>query len=495
MAIPDYFGRNAVAIAQAISGSDEKRLQTMLSDVCVGVTLGSDAGGSEGRAAVDLLIRLLARLYPAMAVRDESDSGADREAAELARRVNPKINLSQKPTTEVAIGLVSGGRSTHRTVFAGCSGWTASLSGRVPQACGSSNNPFGAGLTACLASADVFRHVFLPGTELDHDLELTIPVASVAAAEDGDVTGHVGSLVLAGAGAVGNATAWALSRAQVFGSIEIVDDESIDLGNLQRYVLAERDAENKPKAEFVASKFAGTLTAEAYGYRLAEFLEKKSSRTDVLLLALDSANDRRAAQASLPRRICNAWTQPGDVGVSVHNFTNGACVSCLYLPEGQQNSEDVIIAEAFGVSDRLMEVRSLLHKGEGAPKSLLEAIAGARGIKLEKLLPFEGRLLRDLYSEGFCGGAVIPLEEMGFPADDVHVPLAHQSALAGVLLAASAVTLGQSEPDRSMIAQLDVLKPQGPFQVYPVAKDARGRCICQDSDYVEVYQAKYNVIP
>ena len=491
MSVPDYFRRNAVAIAQAISGSDEERLQTMLGDVCVGVTLGSDAGGSEGRAALDLLIRLLARLYPAIAVRDESDSGADREAAKLARRVNPKVNLSRKPTIEVAIGSVSGGGSPPRTVFAGCSGWTARLSAHIPQACGSSNNPFGAGLTACLAAADVFRHVFLPGAELNRDLEFTTPFACAATADDADVTGHIGGIVLAGAGAVGNAAAWALSRAQVQGSIEIVDDESIDLGNLQRYVLAERDAEGKQKAEFVASKFVGTLTADAYGCSLAEFLDRKGSSTDLVLLALDSANDRRAAQASLPRRICNAWTQPGDVGVSVHNFTNGACVSCLYQPEDQQRSEDVIIAESFGVSDRLMEVRTLLHKGEGAPMSLLQAIAGARGVELEKLLPFEGRPLRDLYSEGFCGGAVIPLDRIGAPTDDVHVPLAHQSALAGVLLGASAVIVGLSEPDHSMVAQFDVLKPQGQFQVYPVAKDSGGRCICQDLDYVEVYRDKY----
>ena len=80
MATPDYFRRNAIAIAQAISGLDEKRLETMLGDVCVGLALGSGATGSEGRAAVDLLVRIFARLYPAIAVRDESNGGADRDA-------------------------------------------------------------------------------------------------------------------------------------------------------------------------------------------------------------------------------------------------------------------------------------------------------------------------------------------------------------------------------------------------------------------------------
>ena len=182
--------------------------------------------------------------------------------------------------------------------------------------------------------------------------------------------------------------------------------------------------------------------------------------TVLLLLALDSAKDRRAAQASLPRRIANAWTQPGDLGVSRHDFLAGACVNCLYLPDGQSRNEDEIIAESFGVSDRLMEVRVLLQTNEGVPKNLLEAIAAARDIPLEKLDPFEGRPLRDLYTEGFCGGAVIPLGQIGTPANDVHVPLAHQSALAGVLLAAAGVRMALGGCAGSVAAQYDVLKPQ-----------------------------------
>ena len=491
MAIPDYFRRNAVAIAQAVSGLDEELLETKLGDVCVGVTIGSDAGGTEGRAAADLLVRLFARLYPAMAFRDESATDAGGHAADLALRVNPRIDLSQDPTIEVVIGSPTRTQSLDRMVFAGCDGWKATLSTQRPQVCGDSNNPFGAGLAACLAAADVFRHLFVPDRELDGDIDFTVPFGNDDAGDDPDVNADVGSLVLVGAGAIGNATAWALSRSQLRGSIDIVDAETIDLGNLQRYVLAERADENNQKANFIAERFMGTLEAEAYPCRLAEFLQSRDSRTDLLLLALDSAKDRRAAQASLPRRIANAWTRPNGLGVSIHNFTHGACVSCLYQPNGQQKSEDMVIAEAFGIPDKLMDVRTLLHSNGGAPRSLLQAIAAASGVNLETLLPFEGRPLRNLYSDGFCGGAVIPLDAIGAPAADVHVPLAHQSALAGILLAAAAVKLAQSEPEHSAVAQFDVLQPQERFQVHPVAKDPAGRCICQDKDYVDVYLEKF----
>ena len=491
MAIPDCFRRNAVAISQVIAGLDEERLASLLGGVCIGVTIGADAGSGEGRATVDLLIRLLARLYPAIVVRDEEDGGVADEARALAARINPCVDLTGQPTVEMVVGSARARPRAARTVFLGSAGWRARLSTRRPQACGATNNPFGAGLAACLAAAAVFRHVFLGEAEWVRDGELTVPVPAELADGTADLTGEMGNVVLAGAGAIGNAAAWALARSDLNGTIEIVDHESVDLGNLQRYVLAERKDENRLKAGLLARQFDRALVARAHDCRLADFLEKKHHKVENLLLALDSAKDRRGAQASLPRRIANAWTQPGDLGVSRHDFLGGACVNCLYLPDGRRRNDDEIVAEALGVPEKLMEVRVLLHGNGGVPKSLIEAIAKARKIALDKLLGFEGRPLRNLYAEGFCGGTVIPLSEIGAPADDVHVPLAHQSALAGVLLAAAAVEMSVRECTGSVVAQYDVLKRQERFQVYPARKRAGRYCICQDEDYRKVYRTKH----
>ena len=95
--------------------------------------------------------------------------------------------------------------------------------------------------------------------------------------------------------------------------------------------------------------------------------------------------------------VANAWTQPGDLGVSSHDFLEGACVNCLYLPDGEQKNEDQIIAESFGVPDRLMQVRTLLYKNEGAPRDLLVAIATARFLPLAKLLPLRAARCGPVY--------------------------------------------------------------------------------------------------
>ena len=489
MAVPDYFRRNAIAAAQAISGLDEERLAEQLAGVCVGVTLGRDAADAEGLALTELLIRLLARLYPSLSIRGESDDAVS-QARNLAARINPAVEFVDQPTIEVVVGVSELPSKAHR-VFVGSSAWSAAISAREVQQCGPSMVPFGAGAAACLAAANVFRYVFLPEPALDDDA--TFELLPQGAAGTGGLypTGDLGEVVLAGVGAIGNAAAWALARVDMIGTVVLVDFETIDLGNLQRYVLAERRHEHASKVRTAADYFTRNIKADPRDVDLAAFLEASGHRVDRLLLALDSARDRRVGQASLPRWIANAWTQPGDLGVSTHDFLTGACVHCLYLPSQKLPNEDELIAGTFGVPDRLMQIRELLHRGAGAPRDLLEGIATAKQVSLDRLMPFEGRSLRALYTEGFCGGAVVPLGTVGRPAGDVHVPLAHQSALAGVLLAATVVRHALGTPVQSTITQIDVLKPVPQAPTRPAAKDPRNICICQDPDYQRVYRAKY----
>lgn len=491
MAIPDYFERNAVAVAQAISGLDADRLASALDDVRVGITIARDAQGKEGQALTDLVIRLVSRLYPTLLFRAEQDQTLADRARELALRINPRVEFAGIPTVEIVIGAGRLRPWARRRIFAGSGAWTAKISTVRPQTCGDTNIPFGPGIAACLAAANLFRHCFLPEPRLDTNAEFAIFDTDELSPHSATLRDLSGEFVLAGAGAIGNAAAWALARTPMGGTLHVVDHEEVDLGNLQRYVLAERTDEHGSKPGVVSRYFCGSLIAKPFEGDLASFLESRKHRLNRLLLALDSARDRRAGQASLPRWIANAWTQPGDLGLSTHDFLNGACVCCLYLPDSAQMNEDAIIAESFGVPDRIMQIRILLHRNEGVPRDLLEAIAAARNVPLDRLLPFEGRRARDLYVEGFCGGAVIPLSQVGAPRADVHVPLAHQSAFAGVLLAAAAVRDVLAVQTGSHITQLDLLKPLPSVPTRIAAKDPRGICLCQDPDYRDVYERKF----
>lgn len=494
MSLPDYFDRNAVAAAQAISGLDKERLAHQLDRVVVGVTLGSDADTAEGRALADLLVRLLARLYPKLTLKAPGARALLATMEDLASCINPNIETGGTPTVEVVIGNPRLTRSKATRIFAGTRSWDGRVSASQTLSCGDSSIPFGAGIAACLVAANIFRHIFLASPQLDSD-------ATFSALENGEllkfrkrIRGSAGRIVLIGAGAIGNAAAWALSRTQMTGEVHIVDHERVDLGNLQRYVLTARSDVGAQKSELLAGKFQGPLSAVPFDTDLANYLQANGHVHQKMLLALDSARDRRAAQASLPKWVANAWTQPGDLGMSTHDFLNGACVSCLYLPEQAGHNEDQLIAEALGIPDRIMEVRTLLFRGEGTPRGLLDAIASARNVDIERLLPFEGRTVRSLYTDGFCGGAVIPLGQIGAPRADVHVPLAHQSAFAGILLAAAAVRHSLGGAKGSKITQLDVLKRLPMELTRPAAKPERQNCICQDADYRAAFDAKYSTV-
>jgi hypothetical protein len=495
MAIADYYARSALAASQVLAGFDEERIRAALDSVRVGVAIGTDAANcTEGRAIVDLIIRLLARLYPTLVVRCEigaQDAASD--AMSLARKINPNIDFVSDPTIEIAIGAALPCAGGWPRIFVGSNGWNAFVGTKESRTLGSSQNPFGAGAAACFAAANLFRWVFQGGeASLDKDSTFSVLQNEQRQASDAPLEGSLGEIVLVGVGAIGNAAGWALSRLPMEGVLHIVDHQVIDLGNLQRYVLADRSDEAGIKAEVVARYFQGNVQSKPHALNFENFVASKGYAWPRMILALDSSRDRRATQASLPQWIANAWTQPGDLGVSSHDFLDGACVSCLYLAGHALENEDAIIASALGIPEQLMHIRTLLHNGDGIPRVLLDSIAMAHAIPIDRLLPFEGRPLRNLYTEGFCGGAVIPLGAVGTPRQEIHVPLAHQSALAGLLLVATAVrhALGLNRSG-THVTRIDVMRPLGSHLTQPAAKDRRGICICQDADYRDVYKSKY----
>jgi hypothetical protein len=210
---------------------------------------------------------------------------------------------------------------------------------------------------------------------------------------------------------------------------------------------------------------------------------------------VDSAEDRIAIQASLPATILNAWTQPGDLGISRHfAFGRDACLTCLYLPRETQKSEDEVVAVAIRMPDRQLQVRQLLYTGEPVPPEFFAAMAVAIGVQERELEQFRGAPLRHFYSQAVCGGLVMRLGgQTGSVPIKAHVPMAFQSALAGILLGAEMVINAAGLRSEPVLAstRLDLLRPLPSEISVPVAKDDSGRCICADEDYVEIYKRKH----
>lgn len=104
--------------------------------------------------------------------------------------------------------------------------------------------------------------------------------------------------------------------------------------------------------------------------------------------------------------------------------------------------------------------------------------------------PLQEALVADLYHD-LCAGALLPTVA-GNRHREVVVPLAHQSALAGIMLAtqlliAESPDLARHRPSEAQ-ARFDVFSPAPPRPV-PLGRPAG--CICADGAYRTAYESRW----
>jgi len=507
MALPTYFERNAEAAATLIQGFDPVFVAERLEVEVIGIIFDAAAAAStESRAALDMIVRLTARIYPTLAIVGlRAPSTYVAQLKRLAKSINPRIDLldrmenatriavfgeTQVPTVRKAVGS---------TWFVGSDNWFMRLSRNAPVGAGNSANPLAAGAASCVAAANVFRAIF--ATELGKDLlddELWFSLLDMREVDSASANPQLTRLVLrdvhlAGAGAIGNGFLWALSRLTWRGTLHIVDPETITDSNLQRYVMAVASDRGKTKAIRSASWMprAKGRTVESRVMDWATHISAQQHVADTVVSALDSARVRIEVQASLPRQVFNGWTQGGEAGVSRHRFLGTmACLACLYLPHGSALNEDQMVARALKLPDdepTVRDIRQRLQQNKPTERAYLERIAAASGAPIGKLLAYENQPLSSLYVGGVCGGAIM---EFHAAALDAHadVPMAFQSAFAGIALAAEL-----ARPTRlpHTVTQIDLLGTFPPRPGRNQEKSTTPPCICVDEDFIDVYRAKY----
>jgi hypothetical protein len=512
MALANFFDKAAVAAAQALQGVDYASLATSLESRVAGLAFDDRAvARPEGKLALELAINLLARLYPRLAIIPD---GAHAEAAvenfiAIAHSINPEIEIGANGATAAAV-LAAGDtvvKTAAPVVYMGSEGWVARISSNGPVGSGDSLNPFGAAAAACFGAANIFRLLFgahLPEGKVDEAISLSLLDYDPQSAEPYNPTLKpvaLGESYLVGLGAVGNSAVWTLAKVPgLSGVLHLIDHETVELSNLQRYVLTTQEDVDGPKVLLAAKQFAGTnVEARPHQQKWGEYLRNVSAwNIERIAVAVDNGEDRQAIQAALPKWVVNAWTQPGDLGVSRHGFLgDDACMTCLYFPDEMGQHLDRIVASAIGLPEAYMEVRALLHTNAPIGRDLLARAASAMGVPLEPLLPFEMEPIHVFYVRAICGGAVLRLGgTVGGSHRMAAVPLAFQSALAGIMLAAELVAhAGGLRPAAfPATTKIDMLRPLGDHLSLHIRKHRSGFCICQDADYVKAYRDKYEPI-
>lgn len=509
MAFAPFFDRAQQSASQVIRDFNAETFKRRLSEVTVVLAYDVHAAASaESRTALDMAARLTARLYPRVAVQGPTeDEGLATQLLDLMRSINPEIevvDVNDGERISVAAGMTA---YDGLAIYMGSDRWVAHVSTQGPVECGESANPFGAGAAACLALANVFRAVFrdwLPHPDLDSDIRLSLlNFETDTQAENVDLPSDLdfGLVQLVGVGAIGNAFIWAMAHCQsVTGSLHLIDGEMIEASNLQRYVLPTMDDIDAVKVELAGRLLAGSkIVVEEHQSTWSDYIQTKGHHNfEKVAVALDTARDRVEVQSSLPRRVINSWTQAGDLGVSRHDFIGDyACLSCLYLPSGLRRNEDEIIAEELRFPpEQLMAVRELLHFNTLMDADLVTQIAAQLGVNVDVLMPFINLPLRAFRQKAICGNAIMQAADGG--GSEIEVPLAFQSALAGIMLAAEIVASSPGVRDASISTRtsINLMRRLPKLITVPVRKGVPGpaRCICEDRDYIEVYQEKYGVI-
>jgi molybdopterin/thiamine biosynthesis adenylyltransferase len=508
--LANFFARTSAAAAQVLQGYDDTAFRKRLGRCFVALALDSNAAStSEGMATLDMAVDLLARFYPGLSFIDLSERDACNAVIKrlkaAAKAINNRIDVDV-PIRKALCCLVVGRSKPDLTVpmfFAGSHGWTARLEMEEPVGSADTANPFGASVAACLGVANLFRMIFadqLQNGLPDKSVELDVLHCRRGSSDAPPLlpeTINLGEAHLIGLGAIGRSTAWTLSRVPgLAGALHLVDHETIELSNLQRYVGARQVDCGRAKTPLSASLFSQpTLVVVPHQRRWGDYLrERGHADLPLVAVALDTARDRMAVQASLPRRLLNAWTQPGDLGVSRHGFPQGPCLMCLYLPDKKVPNESELVAEALGLPE--LDVRAMLYLGTAVTRPLASQIATAKQVPLDELTQFIGLPLRTFYTKAVCGTALFATPAMG-ERGATAVPMAFQSALAGILLAAEIVNEVASLRSEAVtpVTKINLLRPLGAKLGEPSAKHISRRCICYDPIYLEAYARKYHPAP
>ena len=379
----------------------------------------------EAAQALDLCILITA---------DPADEVAGHIAGEVASLLSRTVRrVSMTDTTEVVAAELVIGSHTPRTgaarVYVQVGADRAVISRTVQAAARCEQVPkILPGLIACYASAAGLYHALggvlpfgMPQTLTVEFSQLGIDLTALAQPID------LARTYLAGAGAIGNGFLWAAHHLDLRGQLEIVDDDRVDSGNLNRQVWFDVDDIGKPKADRLAARaqpFFPHLALVSRPARLQALAEKTDGPwLERLIVAVDSRRARRALQNEFPGEVFDASTTDIREIVLHHNRqpTDAACLSCIYEPDQEELSREQHIAEHLGVS--LDEVRS-------------ERISAACAQGIAKRFPgltaahLEGTAYDSLFKRLCAEGALRTLA-----GKRVIAPFAFVSVLAGTLLA------------------------------------------------------------
>jgi hypothetical protein len=522
MSIARFYSRIANAISPLIGSSAV--LENFLENTAVALHAPDSIDAFPAhRAGFILAANLCARLYPRIHI--IASKGLTEECATLVLQINPLCQIDTSATQIDATLAWGHSCAIENAVTVSAENWDLFVD--TPKARELAlANPLTTLAAGCFGVGELFRTVFSRFLQTGRNQPTA---ASLNLLTSKEVSPNLPFLPdelsirrvhLVGAGAVGQAAVYALNALQLRGAITIVDPETIEVSNLQRYILSTDADVGAPKCDLVKRSLRDSKidTTTVHGSWVND--PDVTGVVEDVCVAVDSAEVRIGIQAGLPRRIYNAWTQPADVGWSRHeDFGKKPCLACLYMPTGPRPSIHQLIATSLHQHEARV-LAYILHKiavdiplpnqqlvmllpqpsateiEEWSKRSILEDIARDLRVDQSVASTWSGKQISDLYREGICGGAIVVDRVTDVP-QEVAVPLAHQSAIAGIMLATELVVANCPElaelRDTNIEGRINVLAPLK--QVIGRPRQKTPNCLCADRDFISRYHERWDRTP
>lgn len=224
-------------------------------------------------------------------------------------------------------------------------------------------NPLGALVAAALGAAEIAKRIFLRLAE-GHPATITPLERSVTwdlwqHRFDGTTAGpalprrlDLGRIAVAGVGAIGSAATLALAALEdVTGTVELVDDDTLSVTNLERVVTARAADVGRRKVDVAARALRGTSLGTVRMAARFAIHAPAASAAETILVGVDSGAARRRIMNLLPHAVYNGGTQGSELLVSRHVGLEGPCLECLYPestgapPAAQECGRAVVVDE------------------------------------------------------------------------------------------------------------------------------------------------------
>ena len=250
----------------------------------------------------------------------------------------------------------------------------------------------------------------------------------------------LGETYLAGAGAIGNGLLWAARHVRLVGTLNIVDDDFVSPGNLQRQVWFEHCDIGEPKANRLAILAQSYLPDCMLKPEVCR-LQQHPARNDGdwlghLIVAVDSRSARRNLQNELPGEVFDASTTGSQEIVLHHNKqpNDHACLGCVYPHDDAEVTHEQAVANHLGI-----DVESVRE-----PRISAE-IARRICAKHTQLVPAEiERIAFDTLYKQLCSSGQLK----SVSGEQVVAPFAFVSVLAGALLLLEIIRRGHGIEER-----------------------------------------------